>query len=115
MPLSHLATLRGGCDLRENKEPGTDHGPTVSQAQSYILVYHYNLSPLPYLIDAENESEREEGPLLKGQSQEAASSSYAGQTKGFLSLALGRLPSGESAKYPESACIPNFWSYKRLL
>lgn len=65
MPLSHLATLRGGCDLRDNKEPGTDHGPTVSQALFYILVYHYHLSPLPYLIDAENESEREAGPYWR--------------------------------------------------
>lgn len=73
MPLSHLATLRGGCDLRENKEPGTDHGSAVSQALFYILVHHYNLSPLPYLIDAENESEREEGPYrsTKARKQQA--------------------------------------------
>lgn len=58
LPLSHLATLRSRRDLRQN---GTDHGPTMYQALFYMLIYCYNLYPLPYLIDAENESEREEG------------------------------------------------------
>lgn len=39
MPLPHMATLRGGYDLRENKDPGTDLGPTVYQALFYILAY----------------------------------------------------------------------------